>query len=1101
MTGSAPRRENAVDPMGSAIWETEDERTPARATVYWVLVVLLLLGAVLIRGEGRLAWAPFVHLASESVAGMLAIVLGALAFVRYYSGRRQTFLFIGTGFVAAGVLDLAHGFLASQALLGVVPSEPVDTAAWSWVQSRLFLGLFVLISLLTFRDDDIAGVNQVSARRVIGLAFVLTLVTVTFFLLVGLQGTNAIHPDWIYPRPQELLPGAVFAVAFAGYVIRGEWRTDIFEHWLVITLLISALAHIAYMGMSSTSGDALDIAAHLLKPASYLALLAGVLSSLYTTSQREQAALGTIRRINATLQEQVRIRAGAEKVLQRSEERLQSFLDGAHDLIQSTDAQGHLVYVNPAWLEAFGYRHDELDDLRLQDLVHPDDRTRVAHHFSRVFAGERLPRLELDFVTADGRSMTCSGSVTPYVGDEQAVTAQGIFRDVSAQRRAEHELAASQANLAAVVESTGDPIWSVDHDQRIVTMNTAFALGIEARTGREPAMGDGVEQVFPADEVAWYREVQQRALDGGRFSELREEPLGGETRFMEIYGQPVQGAGGVAGAVMFARDITRRIRAEEGLRMAKEEAESANRAKSHFLANMSHELRTPLNSVIGFANVLLKNRGGNLGEQDLNFLDRILVNGRHLLSLINQVLDLAKVEAGRMELDLDEYDLSGLVRETVRQLEGQAKTKQVSLDADVPPQPVIAEIDVAKLRQVLINLVGNALKFSEGGEVVVRLEVDGDRRPVALHVADTGVGIPDDRLEAIFDAFGQADATTAREFGGTGLGLAISRSLCLLMGYDLTAESEVGVGSTFSVRMESVHGPRPGGSDRATQQDSGTMIEAAAVAIGAATAQARAAAAAAAAEEGDHEAGDGLRVLVVDHETKSRGRLARLLDEFGCSIEMAGTAEDGIDRARTHRPDLILLDLELPGTEGWEALRKFKADDDLRGVPVAVISERRAHERGRLLGAVDLLTRPVPREALLRLLWRHVVRSHGGRVLIVEDDEDTQELLREHLETAGLEVEVAGDGEAALHAMKQYAPDAILLDLMMPVMDGMTFLGRMRQDPYTQGLPAVVLTARDLSPDEERYLGSAASWVIRKGDDVEAELHRVLGAILPLSPS
>jgi len=215
---------------------------------------------------------------------------------------------------------------------------------------------------------------------------------------------------------------------------------------------------------------------------------------------------------------------------------------------------------------------------------------------------------------------------------------------------------------------------------------------------------------------------------------------------------------------------------------------------------------------------------------------------------------------------------------------------------------------------------------------------------------------------------------------------------------------------------------------------------------------------------------------------------------------MAGTAEDGIDRARTHRPDLILLDLELPGTEGWEALRKFKADDDLRGVPVAVISERRAHERGRLLGAVDLLTRPVPREALLRLLWRHVVRSHGGRVLIVEDDEDTQELLREHLETAGLEVEVAGDGEAALHAMKQYAPDAILLDLMMPVMDGMTFLGRMRQDPYTQGLPAVVLTARDLSPDEERYLGSAASWVIRKGDDVEAELHRVLGAILPLSP-
>ena len=150
-------------------------------------------------------------------------------------------------------------------------------------------------------------------------------------------------------------------------------------------------------------------------------------------------------------------------------------------------------------------------------------------------------------------------------------------------------------------------------------------------------------------------------------------------------------------------------------------------------------------------------------------------------------------------------------------------------------------------------------------------------------------------------------------------------------------------------------------------------------------------------------------------------------------------------------------------------------------------------------GAVDLLVKPVPRDAVLRLLWRHVVRSSGGRVLIVEDDEDTRELLREHLETAGLEVEMAGDGEAALRSVRSFAPDAILLDLMMPVMDGMTFLTRLREDPYTQGLPAVVVTARDLTPDEERYLETAASWVIRKGDDVEQELHRVLGAILPLS--
>ncbi|HKK93611.1 MAG TPA: PAS domain S-box protein, partial [Longimicrobiales bacterium] len=779
-TGEGPG--GGAAPSATAIWAADDERAPARATVYWVLVVVLSLGAVLLAGGVRLSWAPFLHLAAESVGGTLAVVLGALALVRYYSGRRQTFLYIGAGFVATGVLDLAHAFISSQALLGLSAAEPVDAAAWSWLQSRLFLALFLLISLLTCRDDDIAGVNRVSAGRVIGLAVVLTAVTVAFFLLVGLQGTNAIHPGWPYPRPQELLPGAVFAIACVGYVIRGEWRTDIFEHWLVITLLISAMAHVAYMGLSSAPGDTLHMAAHLLKVASYLALLLGVISSLYTTSRREHVALGTIRRINATLQEQVEIRTGAERILQRSEERLQSFLDGAHDLIQSTDADGHLVYVNPAWMEAFGYDDTALDGLRLRDLIHPDDRGRVSRHFQRVLDGERLPRLEVDFVTSDGRVMICSGSVTRYAAEGQPVTAQGIFRDVSAQRRAERDLAASQANLAAVVESTGDPIWSVGPDQRLVTMNTAFSLGIEARTGREPMIGDSVDDVFPADEVEWYREVQQRALDGGRFNELREEPLGGETRFMEIYGQPIQGVGGVAGAVMFARDITRRIRAEEGLRMAKEEAESANRAKSHFLANMSHELRTPLNSVIGFANVLLKNRAGNLGEQDLNFLDRILVNGRHLLSLINQVLDLAKVEAGRMDLELVDQDLAELARETVRQLEGQASQKRVTLKAEVPDVPIVAQVDVAKLRQVLINLVGNAVKFSEDGSVTVRLETDGDRRPVAFHVADTGVGIPPDRLEAIFEAFRQADGSTSRRYGGTGLGLTISLQLAELLG-------------------------------------------------------------------------------------------------------------------------------------------------------------------------------------------------------------------------------------------------------------------------------------------------------------------------------
>ncbi len=1090
------------DPTGSAEdtsvldgW-TAENRAPARATVYWVVLGLLVIGALLVRGGSPLPWAPYLNLASESFAAALALVLGAFAFVRFHSGRRQTYLFIGTGFIAAGILDASHGFLSSQALFGLAAVEAVDTTAWSWFQSRLFLALFLAISLLTFRDDDPAGVNRVGARSVVRLALSLVAVTVAFFVFVELQGTDAIDAGAFYPRPQELVVGAVFAAAFVGYLIRGEWRTDAFEHWLVVALLISFMSHIAYMGFSAAPGDPADILAHLLKVVSYVALLFGAFTSLYATSTRETHALATIRRINATLQDQVEIRARAEKVLQRSEERLQSFLDGAPDLIQSTDPRGRLIYVNPAWLEALAYGEDDVEDLKLRNVIHPDDRERVIRHFERVLEGERMPRIEVDFLTSDGRVITCSGSVTPYMVDGHASAAQGIFRDVSAQRRAERELAASQANLQAVVESTGDPIWSVDRDQRLVTMNTAFALGVEARTGREPKPGDRVADVFPQAEVEWYREVHDRALGGDRFSEVREEILAGDRRIMEIFGQPVRGAAGVAGAVMFGRDVTRRMMAEEGLRMAKEEAESANRAKSNFLASMSHELRTPLNSVIGFANVLLKNKRGNLEAQDLGFLERILVNGRHLLALINQVLDLAKVEAGRMELDIVEHDLGEIARETVAQLEGQAREKRVALRYDGPDEPVPLRTDASKLRQVLINLVGNAMKFSEGGSVTIRVNVDPHGDPVGIEVEDTGVGIPEDRLQAIFEAFQQADATTAREYGGTGLGLAISRSLCLLMGYDLTAASVEGEGSTFTVVMGSTvrqedRTPAPGAlADGGDGTDS--TLEAAAVAIAGAAAQVRGVL---------DPAGNDLHVLVVEHEDRARSRLARMLDEFGCSVELASSAFEGLDRARTHRPDLVLLDLELPETDGRDVLRTLKEDAGLRDVPVVVMSGRGAHERSRLLGAVDILTKPVAREGLLRLLWRHVVRRRGGRILVVEDDEDTRTLLREHLEGAGLEVAEAENGEDALHAVATDAPDAVLLDLTMPVMDGMTFLEHLRDDLYTRGLPVVVLTARDLTVDEESYLARAASWVIRKGDDVEEELHRVLGAILPLSPT
>lgn len=628
---------------------------------------------------------------------------------------------------------------------------------------------------------------------------------------------------------------------------------------------------------------------------------------------------------------------------------------------------------------------------------------------------------------------------------------------------------ARQALTEAILRAAPDAIITLQKQGRVDVVNDAAAaiFGVEQRHAFD---GVGLDTLVPAasapareettqEENAfwqwnrdnpWHRHVTEAVRDDGSVFpiDISVRSIGDDGRF-----------------VVVLRDITELQRAQQTLEDARDAAQQANQAKSTFLANMSHELRTPLNAIIGYSELLCEDAEDSGQDEIVPDLQKIRVAGKHLLNLINDILDISKIEAGHMDLYIERLDLQDLIDEVANTVRPMIEKKASRFVVECDRAPDYVQADATKLRQILLNLLSNAAKFA--GEDEVRLDafletVDTVRYCV-FEVEDHGIGIAPDKIDKLFEAFEQADVSTTRLYGGTGLGLAISKRFIEMMGGTISVQSTLGEGTTFSVRLP-VQLEEPARLDEQLEEMSSPR-------------------AAARVDE------DALRVLVIDDDPVVHQLMGEFLGREGFRMLSATSGQQGLEMAQELRPDVITLDVMMSKMDGWDVLSSLKSNPATDQIPVVMVTIVNDKKAGYSLGAADYLVKPVERHQLIKVLSRYAHQIVDKPVMLVEDDQLSREMMARTIERQGWDLRTACDGVEGLKLLEDgLHPGVILLDIMMPNMDGFEMLEQLRERPEWAKIPVIVVSAAVLSSEERERLNTHVEQILQKGDYSPEEL-------------